>query len=89
MNKFRFLTILIKKPINFNRLIALLISGIIIFCFKYYLSNIGYVPDFSLIFIIFCGLLRSITLISVESIRSPNLKTFDDVSKNKNFINKK
>ena len=70
------------KNFNINKLIALSISGIIIFCIKYYLNYFGYITDISLIFIFSCALLRSITLVTVESIREPNL------NKNNVFNNK-
>jgi hypothetical protein len=76
MKKFKIknYTYLIIKYFNKNKLIALLISGIIIFCTKYYLNYLGYVTDLSLLFIYFCALLKSITLVIVEYIRESNFK---------------
>jgi len=75
MKKFRLknYTALKIKIFNFNRLIVLLISGIIIFCIRYYLNYFGYVTDISLIFIFLCVLLKSIIQAIVEYIREPNL----------------
>ena len=61
-------TYLIIKGFNKNKLIALLISGTIIFCIKYYLNYFGYITDFSFIFIYFCILIKSISLVMVEYI---------------------
>lgn len=81
------------KVFNINRLIALLISGIIIFCIKYYLNYFGYVTDISLIFIFFCAFLKSITLVTVEFIREPDLnkdgKSSGEIFNNKNELGKK
>ena len=67
-------TYLLIKGFNKNKLIALLISGIIIFFIKYYLNLLGYITDLSLIFICFCALLKSIVLIIVEYIRESDFK---------------
>lgn len=75
------------KGFNTNRLIALLISSIIIFCIKYYFNYFGYVTDLSLIFILFCALLKSITLVTVESIRESDLNK-DDILNSKIHKNK-
>ena len=61
-------TYLIIKGFNKNKLIALLISGTIIFYIKYYLNYFGYITDISLIFICFCILIKSISLVMVEYI---------------------
>lgn len=61
------------KGFNFNRLVALLISSFIIICLKYYFNYFGYTSDLSFIFIFFCGLLKSITIITIESTREYNL----------------
>ena len=43
-----------------NKIIALLISGLIIFCIRYYLNNLGYATYFSILFIILCAFFKSI-----------------------------
>jgi len=85
MKKFRLknLRALKIKIFNFNRLIVLLISGIIIFCIRYYLNSFGYVTDISLIFIFLCVLLKSIIQAIVEYIREPNLILKNDKSNDK------
>jgi hypothetical protein len=79
------------KGFNINRLIALLISSIIILCIKYYFNYFGYVTDLSLIFILFCALLKSITLVTVESIRDSDLNKDDILNSkiHKNVFSKK
>jgi hypothetical protein len=67
-------TYLIIKSFNKNKFIALLISGTIIFSIKYYLNYFGYITDLSLIFICFCILIKSISLVIVEYIRESNFE---------------
>jgi hypothetical protein len=86
MKNFKFLKIFKIKAFNFNKLIALLISGAIIFCLKYYFNCFGFITDVSLLFIIFCGLLKSIIQITIEYIREPNLNYLDNKLYNKKFI---
>ena len=74
------------KGFNKNKLIALFLSGFVIICIRYHINSLGYASYFSLLFIFFCTLFKSIILVIVESLGKINL-----ITKHNNvlFIDKK
>lgn len=76
------------KGFNKNKLIALFLSGFIIFILKYHINSLGYVSYFSLLFIFFCTLLKSILFVIIENISKINCTAKNNnvllIDKNKN-----
>lgn len=63
----------IKIRVFNKKFLALLLSGFVILCIRYIFNYCNYVINISLLFIIFCGFLKSIILVIIEYLDEINL----------------